>query len=151
MLVVRLDSAIKKKIFHSRQPNVAPQISPLSEDFLSAGFKISVTAILIRRRAMERRYLQSKLFDLMKFVSWSLTWLQDRDGRRGCGTHRTGGSPERRPWIDFSCEHQAPGWLQRERGTDFPPDSGLRRNCSPSGRRHRPRRVHIGTLLWGSS
>ena len=32
--------------------------APLSEDFPSEGFKISVTAILIRRRAIERRYLQ---------------------------------------------------------------------------------------------
>ena len=66
MSVLRLDSAKEKKVFNSRQTNVAAHISPLSEDFLSAGFKISVKAILIRKRAMERRYLQSKLFDLMK-------------------------------------------------------------------------------------
>ena len=66
MLVLRLDSAKEKKVFNSRQTNVAAHISPLSEDFLSAGFKISVTAILIRRRTMERRYLHSSLFDLIK-------------------------------------------------------------------------------------
>ena len=77
------------------------------------------------------------------------TWLQDRDGRQRCETRQTGGSPGRRLWRDFSCEYQAPGLPLKGRGSDFPLDSGLHRNCSPPGMRHRPRRAHSGILLWG--